>query len=536
MGKIGLSGVGWLVALTGVVACALALRLPCLDQRPMHGDEANQAVRTGILMEAGTYHYDPTDHHGPVLYFAALPFCRMTAETFAETTEWNYRLVPVCFSILTLLLMLGLGRAGDGGLFQNRIGLFCALLFTALSPAMAYYSRFFIQETMLVTFLTGMLVCGRLYAHARSGAEAAQEGVRHSLTGAAWYSIGFGMFAGLAAATKETVVLSFFSMSVAAVAVFGWRRVRAAWNAPHAALAIGSAAVVAVVLFSSFFTYPKGVYEAIVSTVPAYLSRATTVAEHQHPWWFYLKAVFWFKYGRSPVWSEAGLLVPALLAAVEAVWPRRRDAEASRRTRFVRFVLVYTLVLTGVYSAIPYKTPWCMLSFLHGYILLAGVGVGIAVDWLCRQTWPVSRVAGLATVAVLVGGLACRQARMAGRACFTWAADPRNPFVYAHTGRDAMNLVAAVEEAASKAQGYGTLIAVAVPTPDTWPLPWYLRKYKRVGYWTRVEQIPETVKPAIVIVAADQGDVADERFGQGKRSSFYGIRPGVLLNVFVPSP
>jgi len=536
MGKIGLSGVGWMLALTGIAACALALRIPCLDQRPMHGDEANQAVRAGILLETGTYHYDPTDHHGPVLYFAALPFCRMTAETFAETTEWNYRLVPVCFSVLTLLLMLGLGRTRDGGLFENRIGLFCSLLFTALSPAMAYYNRFFIQETMLVTFLTGMLVCGRLYVYARSGTEATKEDVTLSSTGAAWYSIGFGMFAGLAAATKETVVLSFFAMLVAAVAAFGWRGLRATWNMRHAALAIGSAAVVAVVLFSSFFTYPKGVYEALVSTVPAYLSRATTVAEHQHPWWFYLKIIFWFKYGHSPVWSEAGLLVPVLLAAVEAVWPRRRDAEASRRACFVRFVLVYTLVLTALYSAIPYKTPWCMLSFLHGYILLAGVGIGVFAEWLYRQTLPISRVAGLTAVAVLVGGLACRQARMAGRACFTWAADPRNPFVYAHTGPDAMNLVASVEEAARKEQGYGTLIAVAVPTPDTWPLPWYLRKYTRVGYWTRVEQIPETVKPAIVIVAANQGDVADKRFGQGKRSSFYGIRPGVLLNVFVPIP
>jgi len=38
-----------------------------------------------------------------------------------------------------------------------------------------------------------------------------------------------------------------------------------------------------------------------------------------------------------------------------------------------------------------------------------------------------------------------------------------------------------------------------------------------------------------VIAAADQGDAADARFGQGKRASFFGIRPGVLLNVFVPA-
>jgi hypothetical protein len=49
-----------------------------------------------------------------------------------------------------------------------------------------------------------------------------------------------------------------------------------------------------------------------------------------------------------------------------------------------------------------------------------------------------------------------------------------------------------------------------------------------------VEDIPAELQPTIVVAAADQGDVADERFGRGKRASFFGIRPGVLLNLFVP--
>jgi len=529
MGRVCRLRAGAVLAFLGIAACALLLRVPYLNQRPMHGDEANQAVRTGILLETGKYHYDPTDHHGPVLYFAAQPFCRMTAKTFAATTEWNFRLVPVFFGVLTLLLMAGLGLSRDGGLFDNRSGLFCAILLTALSPAMAYYSRFYIQETMLVTFLTGMLVCGRLYANAR-----AHTGAQCFSSPASGYAVGFGVFAGLSVATKETAVLSFVAMAFAAVVAFGWQRLRAIWNTRHAAMAIVAATAVAVLFFSSFLTYPQGVCDAIFSTVSAYFTRATKVIEHQHPWHFYLRTLFWFKYGRGPVWSEAGLLLPALLAAALAVWPRRRAAEAFRHACFVRFVLVYTLVLTTLYSAIPYKTPWCVLSFLHGYILLAGVGLGASVVWLRRRPSRGARVSGCVAVALLVCVLACRHAAQAYRACFALPADPRNPYVYAHTGTDALNLVASVEEAARNAQGYGTLIAVAVPTPDTWPLPWYLRKYTHVGFWTRVEQIPESLKPVIVIAAADQGDVADVRFGQGKQASFFGIRPGVLLNVFVP--
>ena len=537
------SRAGGLLTALVVLAAALVLRLPALNQRPMHGDEANQAVRAGRLLETGVYHYDPTDHHGPVLYYAALPFCRATSKTFAETTEWNYRLVPVAFSCLTLVLMLGLGVKRGHGLFANREGLLTAVALTAVSPAMVFYSRFFIQESMLVTFLTGMLVCAVRYARvcgargrspARSGREAVEGECPHEPPRmAAWYAAGFGAFAGLAVATKETVVLSFAAIAVATVAACGFRRLREAWNTRHAALAVAAATLVAILFFSSFFTYPKGVYDALFSTVSAYLTRATAVPEHQHPWYFYAKILFWFKYGRGPVWSEAGLLVPACVALAASVWPRGKNTAATSQTRWVRFVAIYTLVLMALYSAVPYKTPWCALSFLHGFILLAGVGVGILITWARRLQGPRCAMC-VWSVRLLVLLLVARHLSQTYRACYQMLADPRNPYVYAHTGADALNMVAAVEKAAYAAQGYGTLIAVAVPTPDTWPLPWYLRKYIQVGYWTRVEDIPVSLSPEIVIAAADQGDAADARFGRGKRASFFGIRPGVLLNVFVP--
>ena len=101
----------------------------------MHGYEANQAVRAGTLLEQGVYHYDPADHHGPVLYYAALPFCRASTRVFAETTEFNFRMVPVFFSMLTLLLLLGLYRADGRGLFTTPMGAFIAIALVAVSPA-----------------------------------------------------------------------------------------------------------------------------------------------------------------------------------------------------------------------------------------------------------------------------------------------------------------------------------------------------------------------------------------------------------------
>ena len=49
------------------------LRLAAPGARPMHHDEANQAVKFGELLETGDYRYDPDDHHGPTLYYLTLP-------------------------------------------------------------------------------------------------------------------------------------------------------------------------------------------------------------------------------------------------------------------------------------------------------------------------------------------------------------------------------------------------------------------------------------------------------------------------------
>ena len=61
-------------ALVGLaLAAGLGLRLARLDTRPMHHDEANQAVKFGALLERGDYRYDASDHHGPTLYDLTLP-------------------------------------------------------------------------------------------------------------------------------------------------------------------------------------------------------------------------------------------------------------------------------------------------------------------------------------------------------------------------------------------------------------------------------------------------------------------------------
>ena len=98
-----------------LAALTLWVRLWHLGDRPMHADEANQAVKVGHLLEGRGYAFDPTDHHGPTLYYTALPFAWLRGEhTLAQLSETTVRLVPAIAGTLGVILLfflaLPLGR------------------------------------------------------------------------------------------------------------------------------------------------------------------------------------------------------------------------------------------------------------------------------------------------------------------------------------------------------------------------------------------------------------------------------------------
>ena len=190
----------------------------------------------------------------------------------------------------------------------------------------------------------------------------------------------------------------------------------------------------------------------------------------------------------------------------------------------LRFVALYTLILTAAYSAIPYKTPWCLLSFLHGMILMAGVGAVVLVKRL--PTRPARVIA-----CILLAVLATRLARQACRANFTLYADRRNPYVYAHTTTDVVRLGHRVEAIAQLGRaGQDMIVKVIVPGDDYWPLPWYLRRLPGTGYWSQPPDDPD----APVIIASDEfADLLDTKLAGRYQVDYYGLRPGVLLQCYI---
>jgi uncharacterized protein (TIGR03663 family) len=511
-----------LVCLAG--AAAAAMLLPKLTIRPMHTDEAVHAWKLGDLLERNYYRYDPNEFHGPTLNYLTLPIAHLRGQdTYASLDELTLRLVPaICGIALVLAAMLLLDGLGGWAVAA-------AAMLTALSLAMSYYSRYYIMEVPLVLFTFLLVAAG--YRYARGGR-------------LGWCVLA-GLAAGLMYATKETWVFAIAAMAVALGATAIWQG-RAAlqarptgddvpftlgarrrlWNwRVLAALAVW--AVVAGVFFSSFFTNARGPLDAVAAYVHAFGRALGGSAEggnlHLHPWYSYIQWLFYTNYpGRGPVWTEAFIGVLAL-AGMAAGFTGRGLGKADGR--LVRFLAVYTIVLLGIYTVLPYKTPWCALSPLHGMILLAGAGAAALVRWMPR-VWLKAAVC-----VVLLAG-AAHLGRLTFLTNFRYYADRRNPWVYAHTLSGAVKLGQRAEGLASvDPAGYHMRINVITPDPhDQWPLPWYLRRFDSVAYSTEVPANPDA---PMIIFHPDAWPMLKTRLKDKDNYQFenWGLRPAVVLTV-----
>ena len=513
------------------ICCALVLaaavvgavlRLGQLEQRPMHTDEAVHAVKFGQLLEDGIYRYDRDEYHGPTLnYLTLIPARLVSAGKLTEVRESTLRIVPVFFGValvvLVLLLMDGLG---------GKAAVVAAIL-TAISPAFVYYSRYYIQETLLVCFTFGAIACG--YRYCRN---------KHVL-----WALLTGAFLGLMHATKETCIIAFAAMGAALLLTVLTQRRQGkesgavatvkATNPKHLAAMIGCAAVVSMLFYSSFLTNLSGISDA-ARAYGAYFHRASQNQLHIHPWHYYLKMLVCWRLGEGPIWSEGLIVFLAAVGLGVAVIKRHSN---NGDVRLFRFLAFYTLIMIVVYSAIRYKTPWCMLGFLHGMILLAGVGAAAFLKASSRRRRTV------VSVLLVAGGITL--AAQAYLGSYKYASDMRNPYVYAHTDSDVFTIVQRVEEMAqADPNGFDMYVQVICPGDDYWPLPWYLRSFTKVSWQNSVDY---ALPIARMIVASPEVEAAlikklYELPPPGEKDlyvylfdSYVELRPQVELRGFVTS-
>jgi len=362
------------------------------------------------------------------------------------------------------------------------------------------------MEILFVFFSFGVIVSGYRYLKSKN----------------TLWAVSTGFFIGLMHATKETCIIVFGAMGLAFVLVWLiWYRKGLATPGPgkkfqlrHIIAFVLSAVFVSVLFFSSFGSNPKGVLDSIL-TFKSYFVKAGNFDIHIYPWDYYFKLLLYSKSINGPVWTEFFILLLGALGFFVAVLSHGIKKVDSA---LLRFIALYTLILAAVHSIIPYKTPWIILGFLHGFILLAGVGV----IYLFKLN------SGILTKIVLALFFIAGGMHLAGQSYlsnYKYYTDPGNPYVYSHPGKDIFTITRRIKDLAkTNPDGFNTYIEVICPDDDYWPLPWYLREFTNIGWWNTVNM----QTPTAPIILASPRVEPDVMF------KLYEIPPPGQKNLYVP--
>jgi len=575
----------WQLAGLLILLVATLLRSIKLELNPFHHDEGVNGFFLLNLMRNGVYHYDPANYHGPTLYYFALPLT-YPLDHFHLLGSWALRAVPVAFGVAVVWLALHLRR------YIGAVGALAAAALLAVSPGLVYNSRYFIHEMLFLFFTLGIVVAAlRFYEGAAQPQTFARPYLNDKSTGlisagaglllvcttiSAVYSAGQIRFelwllfslcalaltiatlwaydgprstylllatvsAALLFATKETAFISAVVLVLASLIAWVYcamrrqmrrasasskrrrKQGRAAQTADSAWASfiarsggwqhLALLAVIALCLFvfinlvyySSFFTNPKGVYDGFIETFKKWTETGTSDF-HRHPFHTYIS---WL--GQE----EAPLLLLGTWGALVAVW--------RGRNRFVVFAAAWAFGILLAYSLVPYKTPWLQLNVVLPLAIIGGYTIEFYYRLgISRAVW--RTVARTLLVCALVVNL-----QQTYQLNFVHYDDDAYVYVYAHTQRGYLQLIDQINKFAQRAgTGYDTNINIA--SPDYWPMPWYLRDYRHVGYPGRLSA---TGDPIVIINANQAGEALTMLGDQYREVGTYPLRPGVTLELFV---
>lgn len=508
----------WRLASFFILFLAALVRLYALELKPLHHDEGVNGFFLLNLVNHGVYTYDPANYHGPTLYYFTLLVVKLFKLFGSDLSTTMVRLAPVLFGVGSVCLILCLRR---------RIGAMGALAgaaLLALSPGAVYMSRYFIHESLFVFFTLGVVVAVLRYTESANPL----------------YLLLASASAALLFATKETAMISTGVLLIALAIAVLWVRPRKETVADmkvdsrkpqrHRAqkrsaktefyaeplLRFGGPAGVAtwaltallffvfisVLFYSSFFKNMEGVTDSLKTFE---IWAKTGRKDHIHEWYTYL----------SWLWQEEGALL--LLGAFGVL-----VAMARARSRFHVFAALWAMGIIAAYSLIPYKTPWLTYNFILPLAIIAGYGIGAMYRGMGDNLQGRILVLALFLVGLFICGYQAVQLN------FRHYDDERYIYPYAHTVRGMLPLVDEIERFAER-KGTGKQTTIIFTSPDYWPLPWYLRDYKRVGYGGRVAAAGEALVIGLETQAAELESLLGESY---RRVGDYPLRPGVTLVLY----
>lgn len=436
-----------LVAYGAIILLGFLLRIWNVGDRAMHHDESLHAYYAWRFFIGQGYTYDPL-MHGP-LQFEVVPVFYL----LFGVGEFSARLLAVLLGTVLIALPYFLRH------HLTRPGALFAAVMLAISPSLVYYSRFIRDDIYLACFALILFICIVRYLESHR--------VRFLYTAAAAMA--------LAVASMEAAYLLFFTFGTFLIFQAVRERLSGRTGPVTAAFkatsldawltAISIFVVLTVLLYSSFFTNPYGIWDPRYAlTSPnrkdilgglLYWKAQHSIQRGGQPWFYYLLVL--------PLYEQLAVLFGLASAAYAIV----------RRSLFQTFLLWWAVGSLLLYSWAGEKMPWLSIHITLPLILLAGSFLGRIV--LSRRFIP------LAISGVIGGLLVVLEVHSTFALNYQDGANPTEMLIYVQTSQDVPNVANEISQLSHQHFG-GTSMPIGLDSNDVggWPFVWYLRDFPNV--------------------------------------------------------
>lgn len=438
----------------GVFLLALISRFYGLTFKPIHFDESINGWFAQKMIADGYYQYDPNNYHGP-LYFYLLRFFEMLWGTSLNTL----RTLPAIFSIAAIMIYFwGWARSRSWNLWMAALLLF--------SPAFVFYGRSGIHEMPFVFFqMLWALGIMRWIDGARDG-----RSMGLILMGL------FGM-----TTLKETFAIVVVA-SVAGLLILGPTAFKENFRLANfkgiCSRKLKILSVILVLFFVGLFTgfgmNLAGILDFIRAFLP-WMKTGTHGAGHEKEFLYWIKTL----------WEAEPLALVGVLLSALSLWSRDLS---------LRWVSVMGLVQLAIYSLIPYKTVWCILSLIWPFYFVLAAYLERAFQ--SKMPWKV-----LASAILLLGIFL--DGRSLWHSSYRNPIDLEHPFVYVNSTYEQKHLSEVLLRAAKENPEVQKL-TWQLGGAEQWPWPWVLRSVQSLNFTSCRDRILDSA--AIYLCDADLQD------------------------------
>jgi uncharacterized protein (TIGR03663 family) len=481
------------------------IRVAFLDIKPPHFDEGINGWFCDQMAKNGYYAYDPTNYHGPFHFYVLFVSLKLFGRNL-----WALRL-PVVLASLLAMFWIFLFRP-----FLSRTVCYLAALGMAISPGFIFYNRYSIHESWLVLFLI-VTFWGIL------GISTCREPK---------YFWGFILGVTGMILTKETYIIHLTAFAAAGLLVSILNKLlpsdpglhRASGRLPfrHIIGATLLGVTLIVFFYSGNFLYWRGL-AGLYQTFLPWTKTAIDAAGHGKSEFDLVPLVPPFL-AHVPVLGAFGnfklnwywirlLLDYEWFALAGLVFSFRFFAGGHPALRFLAF---YGLGVLLIYSIVPYKTPWCIISIAWPFLFLGAA----LLEFIAKR---LNRVVAVIAALPLFAHAAWKSYDLN----FVKFDHAKERYVYVQTFREYRTFVDPILEKGAKDPESKIKLKGLVLLSSYFPIPWVLGDFPKIDYYSTESAWPPNLDADFIVVDGQKADKLEKSLKDRYFTDDFRLRDGM---------